>query len=172
MIDAWAEFSKLSQNVELTLVGDGDLREEVDRRIAASRLANVRLTGYLPYKNIAKEYLRADVFILPTLEDLFSLVVTEAMAFALPVITTIYNGARELIVEGENGFIFDPLSEAQFVEVLQKATRSRGRLAEMGRKSLAIIKDYTHDKVMTRMAEILEAELPYGTTPPTERILR
>ncbi len=85
---------------------------------------NIRFIPYLS-KALLREYYRAaDVFALPTREDVWGLVVNEAMAAALPVVTTNACGAgREMIQNGENGFLVpsesvEPLAK-RIVQLLQ-----------------------------------------------------
>ncbi len=69
---------------------------------------------------MADIYAMADVFLLPTLYDPFSNVVLEALAAGLPVITTIHNGASEIIDHGKDGFI---LQRADDVDVMENYLR-------------------------------------------------
>lgn len=159
MLEGWKRFIETGGDGELVLVGDGPLRGDVEKFIADGYLSSVRLVGSLPYQSVRDHYLSSDVFILPTMQDLFSLVVTEAMAFGLPVITTIFNGACELVVPGENGLIIDPTSYDDIVRAFSEMSSQRLRLPEMGNRSRSIIAHYTHDKVMSRIQESLHAEL-------------
>jgi glycosyltransferase involved in cell wall biosynthesis len=61
--------------------------------------------GALGPSAVAKAMADADLFVLPTLEDACALVVIEAMAVGLPVITTDQNGSGELVIDGTNGRI-------------------------------------------------------------------
>ncbi|MFB7843174.1 glycosyltransferase family 4 protein [Microbacterium sp. NPDC056052] len=78
--------------VDLTLVG-----QVFDRRIMTDLPDNVTHAGVLTAAQIADLYARSDAFVLPTIEDCFALVVAEAAAAGLPVITTFENGAHELL---------------------------------------------------------------------------
>ena len=64
---------------------------------------------------IERLYAIADVFVLPTIYDPFSNAALEAMASGLPVVTTSYNGASELIENGVHGYVIDnPLDAGAF----------------------------------------------------------
>lgn len=69
---------------------------------------NVTYAGASLPGGVAEAMRRADLFVLPTLEDARALVVLEAMASALPVVTTINNGSGELIEDGRDGLIIPP----------------------------------------------------------------
>lgn len=62
-------------------------------------MRSVHFLGKIPYQEVYKYYGIADVFVLPTLEDNWSLVVPEAMSCGLPVATSIYNGCHPELVK-------------------------------------------------------------------------
>jgi glycosyltransferase involved in cell wall biosynthesis len=67
---------------------------------------------------------KADVFILPSLEDACALVVLEAMASGLPVITSTNNGSGEIISHGINGFTRAPEDIANYVHTIEQLLAS------------------------------------------------
>lgn len=151
LLRAWRIFSERNATVELLLVGDGPLRGKIESYCAEHNITNVTMFGHLPYDETKQVYRGADVFVFPTLEDVFGLVVTEAMAFGLPVLTTVYTGARELVRDGENGYVFDPLDEQAIVNSLENMVERRSNLGKMGQISREIISGYTHQEVMAKM---------------------
>lgn len=68
---------------------------------------------------VHKYYGVSDVFVIPTLEDNWSLVVPEAMACRLPIACSIYNGCHpELVRKDYNGITFDPLNRQSLLDAL------------------------------------------------------
>ena len=67
--------------------------------------ASIRFYSTIPHVELFKQYQKADVLVFPTLCDGFGMVVTEAFAHGLPVITTNRAGAADLVRHGENGLI-------------------------------------------------------------------
>lgn len=119
LLEAWKEHIKGHPQDSLVIVGKGDLLEGYKRDYKASD--SIHFEGAVPYSDVYKYYAVADVFVIPTLEDNWSLVVPEAMACGLPVATSIYNGCHvELIEEGVNGYTFDTLQKESIIEVLDK----------------------------------------------------
>jgi len=152
LLRAWREFSEnRSSDLELAFVGEGPLREEMELYCSKYNITNIKFLGRLPYDDTKEAYLSSDIFIFPTLQDVYGLVQTEAMAFGLPVLTTIYCGARELVREGVNGYVFDPLDQESTIAALNNITDKRSELAAMGRESRNIISNNTHKNVMARM---------------------
>ncbi|WP_435017011.1 glycosyltransferase family 4 protein [Tundrisphaera sp. TA3] len=100
---------------------------------------SVKLLGFLP--DIRPAFHAADCFVLPTYYDPCSLVVFEALACGLPVITTACNGAGELITGGREGFVVEspdaigPLADALSAMADDEARRAMAVQAErLGRE--------------------------------------
>lgn len=119
LLDAWKKHIYTFPDDEIIIVGDGELLNEY-RHIYGS-VKSIKFLGNVDYSEIFKYYAISDVFIIPTLEDNWSLVVPEAMACGLPIACSIYNGCHpELVKEGLNGFKFDPLKQESIIECLKK----------------------------------------------------
>lgn len=108
---------------------------------------------------IAKYYKAADCFIIPTLEDNWSLVVPEAMACELPVATSIYNGCHPELVHPENGWTFDPLSQESIINVLHDIVENRSHLKEMGAKSMQIVSKETANRAADSIMKAINIAL-------------
>jgi glycosyltransferase involved in cell wall biosynthesis len=145
LLEGWSRLSGAYDGTSaLVIVGSGPEQAWLREFIARVKLESVYLVGEVDYDRIAAYYAAADIFIIPTLEDNWSLVVPEAMACGLPVICSIYNGCwPELVQEGRNGWIFDPLQPDAIVETLTKAASSAADLQRMGAESRAIVADHT-----------------------------
>lgn len=141
LLAAWQSV-KLS-NVTLLLVGDGEQREELESFCAENHLENVIFVGNVNYDEIAMFYRCSDVFIIPTLQDNWSLVVPEAMACGLPIACSKYNGCYPELVKPENGWVFDPLSCEDTVQMLQQIISKKTLLPEMGIRSKQIISQHS-----------------------------
>ncbi len=144
LLNAWSTFtSNLSDRPSLLLIGSGELEESVKIELKDQKFDTVRYLGRINYDEVADYYQIADIFIIPTLEDNWSLVVPEAMASALPIITSVYNGCWPELVKESNGWVMDPLNHNRFVETLVESYHGRAKLKKMGEASLEIIQEYT-----------------------------
>lgn len=93
----------------VAFVGAGYQQEELRSSISEYGLDHVAFcAGPVAYHGMASCYRKADVFVFPTLDDVWGLVLVEAMTFGKPVICSRYAGAREMVRHEENGFIADP----------------------------------------------------------------
>jgi glycosyltransferase involved in cell wall biosynthesis len=166
LLHAWQKFSQTdSAKKQLILIGEGPLRGTAESFSRKAHIHNVHFIGGIPYKQVKRYYSSSDIFILPTMEDLFTLVVTEAMAYGLPVMTSIYNGASELIRPGENGWVFDSKDVASILQALEDAWANRRRFADMGKLSRDIISEYTHESIMAQMSADLQKEISQAAIP-------
>jgi len=140
LIEAYGKLKRDYKDVCLMLVGDGPLRIELEESCAKHQIKDVHFLGNKSYEELPKYYSMADIFVLPTLEDVWGLVVNEAMACGLPVITTKAAGcAVDLIVPGENGFIVDEANAGQLCSAMRKIISDETIARKMGKKSLEMV---------------------------------
>jgi glycosyltransferase involved in cell wall biosynthesis len=88
----------------LVIVGNGPALKEVQQELAE---LPVTFTGYLTGEQLATAYASADIFAFPSTTETFGQVVLEAMASALPVIGVLSEGVRDLVQDGQSGFLLD-----------------------------------------------------------------
>lgn len=117
LIEAWKNHILEFPNDHLIMAGDGELLS----KFCDVEIKGLKLLGRVNYDNIYQLYAIADVFVIATLQDNWSLVVPEAMSCGLPIATSIYNGCHtDLIIDGVDGFVFDPLDNKDIVKTLAK----------------------------------------------------
>jgi len=107
-------------------------------------------------REVDRYYGASDLMVLPTMYDPFSNVCLEAMACALPVITTTQNGASELIHHGENGFLQKRAKDANELADLLARCHNHRRLKEMGSAAREDVRPYTREKNMRAMLKVFE----------------
>ncbi len=145
LLNAWQQLEQRhADKLTLVLVGGGAAEEQMRQQARDAGLEHIHFTGSIPYDELGSCYAAADAFIIPTLEDNWSLVVPEAMAAGLPVLCSRYNGCwPELVEEGRNGWVFDPLDPRSFLGVLESCLAAVPDLKRMGDASRAIIGRHT-----------------------------
>lgn len=95
-----------NKNIELNLIGGGELQEQVKNLIESDN--RIRDIGFVQPKELPRIYAKNDIFLMPSKHDGWALVVNEAMASGMPIISTEKVGAIvEYIQHKENGFICD-----------------------------------------------------------------
>jgi len=122
LIEAFAGVVKVRPDAELVLVGDGELRGDIERAIARHGIQrNVRITGWASNAQVRQELSRARCMVLPSFAEGLPVVIMEALALGRPVLTTYVAGIPEL-VSAECGWLVpasavEPLTAAM-LEVL------------------------------------------------------
>lgn len=109
-------------NVGLLIVGSGPQGRELKQFCQDQKLENVYFEGFQQQEALLRYYALADVLILPSLKEVWGLVVNEALASGIYVACSNYAGAAyDLIKEGWNGIRFDPHSIEELIILIQKA---------------------------------------------------
>lgn len=147
--------TSLSEDTGIYIVG-GEATEEYRKLREDLNLKNVHFLGFQKKDTLAKFYKAADLFVLPTREDIWGLVINEAMAYGLPVITTDRCVAGlELVEDGVNGYIVPVEDVGQLAEKMNLALASD--LTRMGAESLEKIRPYTLENMAKVHGEIFES---------------
>ena len=126
-----------------------------------------RVTVCPPTNQIERYYAAADALVLPTPYDAFGMVITEAMACGLPVITTPLAGAAELMTPGVEGLLVDSPADVKALATAMRALTTSQELRErMGTAAAALMTQHTWDRVAARTLEVYRQHL---TRQPTSR---
>jgi len=144
----------LDNNTGIYIVG-GKPSEEYIRMKEELNLNNVHFVDFMKKEELSEYYQAADLFVLPTREDIWGLVVNEAMAHGLPVITTDRCVAGlEMISNEENGKIV----RTNDVQQLKEAIRDLSNMVsdELMMTSLAVANEYTIEKMADAHFSIFE----------------
>jgi glycosyltransferase involved in cell wall biosynthesis len=127
-------FSELKlPNAELWLVGQ--VLPEMEPILEQFASDRVRVIGSVPHSDLPRYYQHADAFVFPTLNDAFGLVLLEAMASGLPVITTENSAGPDVIDEAIDGFVVPIRSVEALKERLHWLYSHREEAQEMGRRA-------------------------------------
>lgn len=135
-------FRDIPEDVCLCIVGGEPPQSYLDLLQEQNRQKCIFLP-FVRHEAIGEYFRAADLFVLPTREDIWGLVINEAMAFGLPVITTDRCGAGLELVDPSNG----ALVAVEDAEGLRQAmlTVLSADLTAMGRRSLEKMADYTFE---------------------------
>jgi glycosyltransferase involved in cell wall biosynthesis len=141
LMEAW---KRLSGEVDLTIVGEGSMKENIVRW--ANRLSGppVRLLGYLASEALAREYARADVFVFPSRSDPWGMVLNEALASGLPVVTTRAPGAVDDLLLGTGVGLIAPVGDPTALsDRIQNLIDDPALRLAMGDRATKTIMDFT-----------------------------
>jgi glycosyltransferase involved in cell wall biosynthesis len=106
LLRAMVQVRQRYPDIHLTLVGDGDMRVDLEAAISAEELTqNITLTGWLDEAGVRAQLDAAHALIMPSFAEGLPMVVMEAMAAARPVIATYIAGIPELVLPGQTGWL-------------------------------------------------------------------
>lgn len=128
LLRALQEIRSRGDNVELTLVGFGEQEELCKRRITELALTDaVRFLGYVPFgPQLQQEYRRADIFVMPSLEEKQGKTPLEAMACGTPVIATNVGGIPTIVRDEHTGLLISPADSGAIVHAIDRLRRDPG----------------------------------------------
>ena len=149
-------------DVRVLIIGDGPERkrlENLSKRLDIS--GNVQFLGFLEsYDDVIAHMKASKVFAFPSLREGFGIVVLEANASGLPVVTVDYemNASKDLIVEGKNGFASE-LNENDFAEKILTALEKRRKMRSV---AINIASRYDWEKIVKEVERYYWALTPSG----------
>ncbi len=153
VIDIWKELESKYPDWKLTIVGDGEDREDLQKRIDGYGLKRVEITGFvdpIPY------YKRASILLLTSEYEGFGLVIAEAMSHGVvPVVYNSFEAAKDLITDGHNGVLVDkPFSDSGFAEKVNELMDKPDYLNELSENGRIVSADFSINKIVTKWYEI------------------
>lgn len=139
----------------LLVIGDGPQRQELEAFCQEQNLQDrVQWVGRVPYEQLGAYVRAADVFVLPTLEDTWGMVVLEAMALGKPILCSRQAGAVELVTDGENGYRFDPDIPEDLANKMRRFIDQPDLIDSMGSKSKQLMTHYTPETAAQFLTEV------------------
>lgn len=128
----------------LLLVGDGRQRGPLEEVVREKRLEGVRFLGFRNQTELPAFYDLCDVFVLPSVQEPWGLVVNEVMNAGRAVIVSDQVGCGpDLVKDAENGFIFRAGDIAGLAGALRQVLGNPEKCARLGQKSLEIIRNWS-----------------------------
>ncbi|MFI5372343.1 MAG: glycosyltransferase family 4 protein [Candidatus Eisenbacteria bacterium] len=149
--------------VSCTLVGPAQLTGETEAahalalELGLDRLA--RFTGPLVGEALYREYDHADVLALPSHNEGIPVVLYEAGAFGVPVVTTPVGAIADLIRSGENGLLVPPGDVGALTAALRGLAVDAAERARLGARLRSDIAAFHPDRIAARVADAVRAEL-------------
>jgi len=148
----------------LLLIGGGPDQPLYERIVREEGIRNVTIKGFMQREALLPYWKIADMFVLPTRYDVWGLVLNEAAAFGLPIVTTDKAGAAgDLVRDGENGFLVKPEDEQALARSCSQLAGNRGLRERFGARSRELAGLYAMDRMVERHMQILQTWHEEGT---------
>lgn len=143
-------------NVRLALIGAGPSHEHLCQVFAGTPTV---LTGYLRGQELVDAYRAADAFIFPSTTETFGLVALEAMACRLPVIAARAGGVLDTVIDGYNGFFYDPAQPAQMRAHVRRLRDDPSLRAQLAENALAHARSRSWRATMDQLVDYYHAAI-------------
>jgi phosphatidylinositol alpha-1,6-mannosyltransferase len=154
-------------DVRIRVVGRGPEWEALNRLRAELGLGEtVALLGDVSRERLAEEYMRADCFCLPSVQEGFGIVFLEAMAAGLPVVACRAAAVPEVVQDGVTGLLAPPRDPATLAATLEGLLREPARVRTLGEAGRRRVNSYTPVRVAQRFLNAVRWVVE-GAAPPT-----
>lgn len=155
LIDAIEQSKHLK--IQLIILGDGNI-DWLKNLIDSKKLTN--LVTLIPFRDPRDIYNMIDVLILPSRVEGFPLVPLEAMMMKKPVIRSNIEGAKDQIIEGENGFLFESESVVQLAAIIESIVLHPNTLTELGEYAYNhAVNNFSEDIMVNKMLKVYNLTL-------------
>jgi glycosyltransferase involved in cell wall biosynthesis len=164
LLRAYARLRNVVADAELTMIGDGPLRKKFEQLAGELRIP-VRFPGALPAAEVKREIDEARVLCLPSVTaangdaEGFGMVLLEAQACGVPVVTSARGGAEEGVIDGKTGFAFAERDVDTLSERLTRILADDALALSMSEEARAFVKQRFDIQRCTRSLEQLYDEI-------------
>lgn len=155
LLDAFNIIFHSNQRVNLLIVGNGNMKEKYMRYVKGKKIQNVFFREDPGDKKTAKYFAIADMFVLPSTEEVWGLVVNQALAVGIPCIVSSKCGSSaDLIRDGINGYVVTPNANS-IAKALDSLIKSKETRNEFSKRSLELIKPFYPSETVKGFAKCL-----------------
>ena len=131
LVDAAALVERARPGVHWVLVGDGELRSELEARARRLGLeSRVHFTGWRD--DVADVLALSDVFVLPSQSEGFGRVLVEAMAMGRAIVATAVGGVPDVVLAGRTGLLVQPADPVALADAVRALLDDPARAARLG----------------------------------------
>lgn len=154
LLEAW---KGINLEYQLLIIGGGELEENYKEYIRTNNLKNIRILRFQRKKQIFKYYKASDLFVLPTREDIWGLVINEAMACGLPIVTTdMCIAGMELVEDSINGYIIPVNSSKILAEKINYILSHEELSNEIGKLNIKKMQDKTIENISKNHIKVIK----------------
>jgi glycosyltransferase involved in cell wall biosynthesis len=156
LIEAIAELARRGVDARLTLVGDGPKRPELEQLARRRGLEKqVHFAGAVGQDALRDVYRSADIFCLPSMAEGIPVVLMEAMAVEVPVVSTRIMGIPELVEDGRTGLLVTPGRLDELTDALERLIADPDLGARLGRAGREkVLEEFDVDRSAAQLREI------------------
>ena len=138
------------------IAGEGMDRRKLERKAKEAGLQRLHFVGNV--KNIEKYYREAAIFVLSSRNEGFAMVLLEAMCFSLPTVSySCKTGPKEVVSDGENGFLVEPGDTEGFAEKMERLMNDEAMRRQMGTQAAKTVMRFHKESILDQWETLLGA---------------
>lgn len=150
LVKAWKQLNNKGR-AKLVIVGDGPARAKLEQL-----LPEAHFTGKLSGAPLFEAYASSDIFVFPSITETFGNVTVEAMASGLPAICAIAGGARDIVIPGKNGLLFDADKPIQLAQAIDELVTNPELRLQMSKAALESVKRFRWDTTVSAYERVYQ----------------
>lgn len=153
---------KLCPDTGVYIIG-GEADDSYYKLMEELNIKRVHFVGFKSREELRNYYIAADLFVFPTREDIWGLVLNEAMSYGLPCVASSRAiSSNELVDPGRNGYLIEPENVDEMADKLNHLSASRKERIRMGEAAFMKAQEYTIEKMAQRHMEIFKELIETG----------
>lgn len=155
LIHSWRILENRYPEWSVLVAGEGKNREKLERQVKQEGIKHFYFIGNVD--SIEKYYSEAAFFVLPSRNEPFGMVLIEAMYFSLPVVSyACKTGPKEIIEDGENGFLIQTGDIKEFAKKMEILMRDKELRRKMGKTAQKSVRKFDKDKILDQWEILLK----------------
>lgn len=160
LLEMLARVVRRRPEVRLVLVGGGPAKEELERLALCLGIAGmVTFAGRVPFEGVASYYAGADLFVFPSLTETQGIVLLEAMAARLPVVSVEAHGTKGFLTHGRDGYVVSP-EAGEFAERVLELLEDPAKREALAQSGLEKAESMSSSRMAQRLVEVYRTLLP------------
>lgn len=157
LLSAWHAITAQYPDTRLIVVGEGELRQEMEAFARERRLRNVVFVGYVPNNELPRYYRTAHIFCAPSTGfESQGIVLLEAMAAGRPIVASDIAGYRTVITNGQEGLLVPPADEAALAAAITRLISDTELQQRLGQAGRITAQRYSWDKIASQVLDYYE----------------
>jgi glycosyltransferase involved in cell wall biosynthesis len=154
LIRAFSIVNSQIPETKLIIVGKGYLRKDLEKLVKDLNLKNIVFTGFISDYLLKQTYASSNVLVLPSYAESQSLVLLEAAAMGLPLIGANTTAIPELVINGWNGYIFEPGNHEDLANRIIQTISNEKMMKKFSKNSKKLAKEHNIEKTIDRLEKI------------------
>jgi len=154
LVEAWALIASRYKEWKINVYGDGELKSQIKELIKEKGLSDSLILNN-PENNVIEKYIESSFYVMCSRFEGFGMVLIEAMACGLPVISfNCPEGPVNIISNNDDGFLVEDGDIVQFAEKMSLLMDNEELRIEMGKRARENVKRYKQDVIMQKWVEL------------------